>query len=119
MIGVKASATSLSARLVAFARTDPAPTPEALHAFVLQDILGPNGTDFTGPQAGGKASEAEVKKVLGCIATTQPDESTMQDPPINTADTCRKVLANLMSRRAEIGWSTSECACVFTERLRY
>lgn len=54
---------------------------------------------------GGLPSDQEVQYLYNCLGTS-PERSTMH-PPIDTGDHCRIVLADLISRRAEVGWSTS------------
>ncbi|CEH13505.1 Alkaline phosphatase [Ceraceosorus bombacis] len=104
LIPARKSATALSAQLVSFVTSSRSPpTKEQVKRFVVEESLGKNGAGLTGPGAGGPATDAEVERVLHCIGHSQP----LQDPPINTADECRKVFADIMSRRAELGWSTS------------
>lgn len=104
LIPVKQSAASLSAHLLAFARTVPPPSPEAVEHFVREETLGERGAAFV-PENGGGPRPEEVKAVLECIPQTPP--SNMTPPPINTADICRATIAEMISRRVEVGWSTS------------
>lgn len=103
LIPVQQSAASLSAHLIAFARQPTPPKIEEVEQFVRQETLGRNGAGFL-PENGGQPSDEEVKAVLDCIPQTP---STLTPPPINTADICRAVIADLISRRVEVGWSTS------------
>lgn len=103
LIPVQQSAASLSAHLIAFARQPTPPNDDELEQFVRQETLGESGAGFL-TQNGGQPSDEEIKAVLNCIPQT-PSAST--PPPINTADICRAVIADLISKRVEVGWSTS------------
>jgi hypothetical protein len=107
-----ASASALSAQLIAFARAVPRPSAADVRAFIARETLG-KGAGFVGDAPhGGAATHEEVERVLQSIKETTPDggehASASFVPPINTADEARKVIADCISRRAEVGWSTSE-----------
>jgi len=104
LIPVQQSAASLSAHLIAFARQPSPPSDDELERFVRQETLGKDGAAFLS-ENGGQPSEEEVKAVLDCIPQTP--SASLTPPPINTADICRAVIADLISRRVEVGWSTS------------
>ena len=106
LIGVQQSAAALSSRLLAFARTAPLPSAEQVKAYIHDAIL-VQGAAFT-PNNGGPPSLADVERMFSCLRKTPGAQvDTAADPPIDTADDCRKVIADLISRRAEVGWSTS------------
>ncbi|UZJ54537.1 hypothetical protein CBS101457_003857 [Exobasidium rhododendri] len=105
LIGVKESAASLSSHLLDFARSLPLPSPEDVKVYIRDHIL-IAAADFT-PENGGLPSADDVERVFSCLATTPTAEHSLADPPIDTADDCRIVIADLISQRAEIGWSTS------------
>ena len=113
LVGAKQSAQVLSARLFNFANTgEPLPTPTEISAFVQDETLGVNGAGFTADNAG-EPTEEEVQSVVECLK----QETVMEDPPIDPRDICRAVIADTMSRRAEIGWSTCEFQVDFAQRL--
>lgn len=103
LIGVRESAASLSAHLLAFARTAPLPSIEAVKQFVRDEIL-IKGAAFTAENRG-LPQDGDVDRLFSCLRTTPG--TVFDDPPINTADDCRNIIADLISRRAEVGWSTS------------
>lgn len=108
LVGVKESAASLSARLLAFARTTiPAPTEVQVKQYIRDRIL-TQGADFT-PENGGAPVPEDVDRLFTCLRTTPGSSSSLllDDPPINTADDCRKIIVELLSKRSEVGWSTS------------
>jgi alkaline phosphatase len=103
LIGVKESAASLSAHLLAFARTAPLPSIEAVKQFVREETL-IKGAAFTAENRG-LPQDGDIDRLLSCLRTTPG--TAFDDPPINTADDCRNIIADLISQRAEVGWSTS------------
>ena len=99
LLGAKQSAQMLSAGLVAYTSTAER-TSDEIEAFIRQETLGSVGAGFAEP------TDEEVAMVAGCVKTD--GTATMQDPPIDIRDVCRAQIAETMSRRAEIGWSTCE-----------
>lgn len=113
LIHAKASAAALSRKLVAhvieLTENGNEPLKAELEDWVRTNILGRAGAGF-GPKAGGPVRHEEVAAVLSCLASMdnvalQSDAYAMV-PPINTHDTCRRIIADLVSRRVEVGWST-------------
>jgi alkaline phosphatase len=100
---VKQSAASLSAHLLAYARTAPDPSIDEVKRYIREEIL-IKGAAFTDENRG-LPQDGDVDRLFTCLRTT-PD-SSLDDPPINIADDCRNIIADLISRRAQVGWSTS------------
>ncbi|KDN52403.1 alkaline phosphatase-like protein [Tilletiaria anomala UBC 951] len=104
LLGAKQSAQMLSAELVGFA-TKQRRSSQDLAEYIRSQTLGEQGAGFT-EQTGGLPTDEEVDSIAQCIASI-PASQMMEDPPLDVRDVCRVVIANAMSRRAEIGWSTS------------
>jgi alkaline phosphatase len=105
LLGVKESAGVLSSHLLAFARSIPHPAADEIKRYIEEQLLiGVAG--FT-PENGGLPTSEEVERLFGCLRSSPSSSSLAADPPIDTADDCRIIFADLVSRRAEIGWSTS------------
>lgn len=134
LIHAKASAVTLSRKLLAHVanlHTDPMDEPahSKLADWVRVHILGNEGAGF-GPETGGPVRDDEVDTVLACVAKIEEEEEKTGSadenenakeededegqqrpihamiPPINTHDTCRRTIGDLVSRRVEVGWST-------------
>lgn len=111
-MGVKESSASLSSHLLAFARSVPAPSVDEIKRFIYDQTL-IKGAGFTS-ENGGLPSNDEVETLFTCLRSTPSNENqsptaseNLADPPIDTADDCRKIIADQISKRAEVGWSTS------------
>ncbi len=101
LTAAKASAQVLSAHLVGY--VDAAQrSEEEVRAFIRDETLG-RGAGF-GEKTGGAPTGEEIALVHKCLRA--PEASTKEDPPIDVRDVCRALIAETMSRRAEIGWST-------------
>ncbi|PWN30491.1 alkaline phosphatase-like protein [Jaminaea rosea] len=113
--GVKASAGTLSARLLHFWRQEK-PSEGDLREHVAAHILGgKGGLGFGEEKSGGPVTDDEVGLVVSCLrehgsATARPlddEEGGNEPPPIDNGDDCRKAIAEVASRRAQVGWSSS------------
>lgn len=119
MLKTKHTSKFLSGKLLNFA-LDPEerkPSSDEVKKFIKDEILGEEGLGLD------HIKDVEVEKVKECIKFMEDDDdqvqfstsnqdqfhqvSTLAEPPINTADVCRKFIASIISDRAEIGFSTS------------
>jgi alkaline phosphatase len=91
--------------LLAYARTEPIPDIDQVKHYIREEIL-VKGAAFI-PENGGLPTDDQVDRLFTCLRTTPGATSLVADPPIDTADDCRKIIADLVSQRAEVGWSTS------------
>lgn len=107
LVNVEASAEHLSARLFRFYRSSTTPGEQELADFVTSRILGTDGGLNFGPdESGGRVTPEEVQEVLSCLPHHQIGE-IFDDPPIDNTDDCRKRIADVASKRARVGWSSS------------
>lgn len=67
--------------------------------YVRKDVLGQAGAGFTSAH-GGEATQAEVDAVMGCLHGAQV-------PGQSLADRCKAVIADVVSKRALLAWSTA------------
>lgn len=105
LTAARASAETLSAKLVAYYKSNNK-NENSLRQFIKGHILGPEGgLGFGGaPQTGGEISLEEIQLVQDCLFTVSA--KTDLTPPIDNNDECRKAIAEVASRRANVGWST-------------
>lgn len=110
--GAKASAGTLSARLLRFVRGEEGQRgEEALKDHIAAHILGEkDGLGLGNEESGGPVTDEEVDRVMACLhkrsATVILDDGD-EPPPIDNGDECRKAIAEVASRRAQVGWSSS------------
>lgn len=110
LVAVQASAERLSRKLINFHREE-SNGGGVLREFITRHILGSDGgLGFGGSKgSGGKASDEEVDAVASCLessSSSSPSTTTTEPAPIDNDDTCRQAIADILSRRARVGWST-------------
>ncbi|CAO1619415.1 unnamed protein product [Parajaminaea phylloscopi] len=101
LLNARASAQTLSARLMDHLSSSP--SDEATREFIATNVLGPLGGLGLGPAStGGDITDEEVQEVVNCIDVQRGQFA----PPIDNGDHCRSAIADVASRRAQVGWST-------------
>lgn len=103
-----------------------------LRGYIAESILGTDdGLGFGSAETGGPPTEGEVDKVMDCLrasgdgqmridndadidldssssssSSSSLSSTTLGAPPIDPNDSCRNAIADVASRRAQVGWST-------------
>lgn len=107
LLHAEASAQTLSARLMSFVSDEGpqegSPSTDEIKKYILAHILGSEGgLGLDAEHSGGQIKDEEVQRVLDCL----PPTGHSLTPPIDNGDHCRNAIAEVASRRAQVGWST-------------
>lgn len=100
LIKAQASAQTLSCRLLDFLKGSY--TDAELRNFISTSILGADGgLGLGGKSTGGDVTDEEIQRVLDCLDAVQSHLTFSIK-----GDACRTAIAEIASRRAQVGWST-------------